>query len=249
MSSFKLLKLGQRGATHYLLPLLIVLAVSVVGVRVLQNTHAQTPRSAGSCSITGVPSVVANGQGVTPTIVVNNASKKAFTTTVSVDQQLVSAAGTKGGGSQTTVTVPGYGSVQFKGGTSTVQSGYQFVVKASSTSPSFSCSTTSQVALGSCEITGVPATVASGLGVTPTVVVTNWASAPFNDTVALDEIMTTSTGGSKGGGSETAVSVPVNSSVEFKGGTLYGQTGYTMKFTATSVSNPNYSCSVTAQVL
>jgi hypothetical protein len=249
MTISKFFNLGQRGATHYLVPVLIIAVVSLAGVRVIQNSHALTPKSAGSCSITGVPSQVPNGAGVTPTIVVNNAAKKAFTTTVSVDQQLVSPAGAKGGGSQTTVTVPGYGSVQFKGGTLTPQVGYTVQIKATSSNPAFTCSTSAQVALGDCSITGVPATVASGLGVTPTVVVNNFASTPYTTTMSVDEIMTTPTGGSKGGGSQTDVSVPANSSVQVKGGTLYGQTGYVMRFTATSSSNPSFSCTATTKVI
>ena len=92
----------------------------------------------------------------------------------------------------------------------------------------------------SCTIYGVPKTVASGLGVTPTIAVTNTGNTAFTTTVNVTESLV-SKDGSKGGNAGQLVTVPANQSFEFKGGTLYAESGYKIKVVAKS-SNPKFNC-------
>lgn len=98
----------------------------------------------------------------------------------------------------------------------------------------------------SCTIYGVPKTVASGLGVTPTIAVTNNGNTPFTTTVNVTESLV-SKAGSKGGGAGQEVTVPANQSFEFKGGTLYAESGYKIKIVAKSAS-PKFDCRAVAKV-
>lgn len=98
----------------------------------------------------------------------------------------------------------------------------------------------------SCSIYGVPKTVESGLGVTPTIAVTNNGDTPFTTTVNVTESLV-SKAGSKGGGDVQPVTVPANQSFEFKAGTIYAESGYKIKVVAKS-ANPKFDCRAVAKV-
>ncbi len=97
-----------------------------------------------------------------------------------------------------------------------------------------------------CQVYGVPAEVANGLGVTPTIAVTNNTNSPINATVDGTESLV-SKAGSKGGGFEQDITVPANQSFEFKGGTLTAESGYKIKIVAKS-HRPDFSCRAVAKV-
>jgi hypothetical protein len=119
------------------------LILGVAGVPAIAS--AGSVSTTASCTIYGVPKIVASGLGVTPTIAVTNTGNTAFTTTVNVTESLVSKNGSKGGGAGQLVTVPANQSFEFKGGTLYAESGYKIKVIAKSVSPKFSCQAVAKV--------------------------------------------------------------------------------------------------------
>jgi hypothetical protein len=91
-----------------------------------------------------------------------------------------------------------------------------------------------------CRITGVPRFVTNGQAVTPTIVVINKSQATVNTNVSVIESLINHKSG-KGGGDIQPVSVSANSRFQFTDGTLYAQTGYRIRITASSTS-PEFTC-------
>ncbi len=120
--------------------------MTLMGVVVMPGLASAAPSSYASCQIYDVPSIVASGNGVTPTVAVTNTSDSSFTTYVSVRESLVSKNGPKGGGAGQEVTVAANQSFEFQGGTLYAEPGYKIkIVARSTTDPKFHCKATAKV--------------------------------------------------------------------------------------------------------
>jgi hypothetical protein len=97
--------------------------------------------------------------------------------------------------------------------------------------------------LATCVIENVPTSVGAGVGVTPTIVVTNIGTGKFSTTVKVNE-----NNGHAGGGASATLTINPGKSKQFSGGTLYGTSGETLTFTASS-NKPSYSCTQSSQVV
>lgn len=144
----KLVKNTENGFSHIIVPLVVVVGVALVGSYYLVASHADPLTSIGTCSISGVPKNVTNGEAITPVFTVKNTGSKAFTTTLTGSEGLSNSQGGKGGPIDFSITVnPGSSSQSQPGQTGTIygETGYKVVIEAKSTTPKFGCSVSSKV--------------------------------------------------------------------------------------------------------
>ena len=144
----KIISYAEDGFSHIIVPLVVVVGVAIIGSYFLVASHADPLTVKGSCSISGVPTNVADGAAVTPVFTVNNLGTKAFTTTLTGSESLSNSQGGKGGPVDFTITVnPGTSGQSQPGQVGTIdgEAGYRVVVNAKSTNPRFGCSASTKI--------------------------------------------------------------------------------------------------------
>lgn len=127
--------------TYWVAPAMVMATLGFAGLATPAIASAQSSSAkTASCSITGVPATVTNGEAITPTVTVTNNGTSTFTSTVTTIEELVQKGGGKGGAGENTVTVTPGQSVQFQGGTVFAETGYKVkIVSKSIGKPHFRC--------------------------------------------------------------------------------------------------------------